>query len=114
MGQPHNYISVSHVERNAEALATAAEQMTRVAFEMREAGLDQAIFPWAKRQDMSIGLVTRLSRGCLEVLPEQILAHRTGKPSPIELDKQRSMRDSARAKAKKQISSKPARKKAKT
>lgn len=92
MGQHHHKISVSHVERSADALATAAEQLTKVAFDMKEGGLEEAIFAWATKQDDAIGLVVRLCRGCIEVLPEQLLSKRTGIPSPIEREKERSQK----------------------
>jgi hypothetical protein len=99
MGVKYEWKSSEIVASTAESLKKATEQLTQVALEMQQHGLDEALFPWTQRQWACLDVIITLANQCLAVLPAQVIAKQQERPSQYEIMQKKSRRDVAVRKA---------------
>jgi len=87
--------SVELVISTAESLKKAVEQLTQVAQEMQQNGMEQVLLPWTQRQWDCLDVVITLANQCVAVLPTQIVAKTQNRPSQYESIQKKSQRDIA-------------------
>jgi hypothetical protein len=77
--------SVANVLGTAESLKKAAEQLTQVAMDMQQHGLNEALFPWTQHQWTCLDIITKLAGQSVADLPVQIAARQQGRLSKFDL-----------------------------
>ncbi len=110
MGQVFYPISADQVERTVEAVADVAAKLTQVLIKMREAGMEEAMFPWTQRQWVAQDVLATLAEECAAKIQPQVNAFKQGRPSNLEMQKERSKRDMAKKAERANAAEKPEKK----